>query len=207
MVREMATRLGVFGGTFDPVHLGHLAAAEEAAQRLALERVLFVPAQRQPLKEQAPRASDADRLAMLRLAIAGNPRFEVSSVELERPAPSYTVDTLRALHAAYGPSCELFFLLGIDAANTLDRWREPSELLRLARLVVMSRGGEREPEWALLRSIDPAADARVELLAVPNIDLSARELRRRVAADEPIRYQVPNAVREYIEAHELYQGT
>ena len=200
-------RLGVFGGSFDPVHLGHLAAAEEAAYRLPLDGILFVPARHQPLKGQAPRASDTDRLAMLRLAIAGNPRFAVSTLELERPAPSYTVDTLRALEAAHGPGCDLYLLLGIDAVNTLDRWREPSELLRLARLAVMSRSEAREPDWALLRAIDPAIESRVVLLSVPNIDLSSRELRRRIAADEPIRYQVPEAVLEYIENRRLYQGT
>ena len=206
LVREMATRLGVFGGTFDPIHLGHLAAAEEAAHHLVLTQVLFVPAQHQPLKEQAPRASDADRLAMLRLAIIGNARFAVSTLELERPAPSYTIDTLRALHAAHGPGCELYFLLGIDAVNTLDRWREPAELLRLARLVVMSRGEVHEPDWALLRAIDPDAASRVDLLSVPDMDLSSRELRRRVAAGEPIRYQVAEEVRAYIESHQLYQS-
>lgn len=199
-------RLGVFGGSFDPIHLGHLAAAEEAAHRLALRQVLFMPARHQPLKEQAPRAADADRLSMLRLAIEGNPRFAVSMLELERPAPSYTIDTLRALHTAHGPGCELYLLLGIDAVNTLDRWREPAELLRLARLVVMSRSEAREPDWALLRAIDPAVEARVELLSVPDIDLSSRELRRRVGAGEPIRYQVSEAVRTYIEQRRLYQG-
>src|SRR5438128_6331868 len=122
-------RLGVFGGTFDPVHLGHLASAAEAAYRLCLPRVLFVPAQRQPLKGAVPRASAADRLAMLRLAVADNPRFDVSTVELERPAPSYSVDTLRSLRTAHGPACALYFLLGLDAANTLPDWREPAELL------------------------------------------------------------------------------
>ncbi len=197
-------RLGVLGGTFDPVHLGHLAAAEEAAYRFDLERVLLLPARRQPLKDHEPWASDAQRLAMLRLAAEGNPRFAVSALELERPAPSYTVDTLRLLHESYGSSCELYFLLGIDAVNALDRWREPAALLRLARLVVMSRSDVREPDWALLQKISPDAADRVELLAVPDIDISSRELRRRVAANAPIRYQVPDAVWAYIEAHHLY---
>ncbi len=199
-------RLGVLGGTFDPVHLGHLAAAEEAAYRFDLERVLLLPARRQPLKDHEPWASDAQRLAMLRLAAEGNPRFAVSALELERPAPSYTVDTLRLLHESYGSSCELYFLLGIDAVNALDRWREPAALLRLARLVVMSRSDVREPDWALLQKISPDAADRVELLAVPDIDISSRELRRRVAANAPIRYQVPDAVWAYIEAHHLYSG-
>lgn len=198
-------RLGVFGGSFDPVHLGHLAAAEEASHRFALETVLFVPAHHQPLKAEAPRASNADRLTMLQLAVAGNPRFAVSALELERPAPSYTVETLRALSAQYGPACELYVLVGIDAVNTLDRWREPDALLRLARLVAMSRSDVREPEWPMLRGIAPDAESRVDVLAVPDIDLSSRELRRRVAAGEPIRYQVHDAVREYIATHRLYR--
>lgn len=197
-------RLGIFGGSFDPVHLGHLAAAEQAAYGLALARVLFVPARHQPLKEQAPRASDADRLAMLELAVAGNPRFAVSALELERPAPSYTVETLRALAAQYGPDCELYLLLGVDAVNTLDRWREPDALLRLARVVAMSRGNVREPDWSLLSGIVPDARSRIELLLAPNVDVSSRDLRRRVAAGEPIRYQTPDAVRAYIAAHGLY---
>jgi nicotinate-nucleotide adenylyltransferase len=200
-------RLGVFGGTFDPVHLGHLASAEEAAYRLCLPQVLFVPAQHQPLKGAAPRASAADRLAMLRLAVADNPCFDVSTAELDRPAPSYTVDTLRALRAAHGPACELYFLLGVDAANTLADWREPAELLRLARLVVMTRSDVRQPDWAVLRALAPDAAQRVALLAVPDIDLSSSDLRRRVAAGEPIRYQVPEPVRAYIEEHGLYVNT
>ncbi len=203
-------RLGVFGGTFDPIHLGHLAAAEEAAYRLDLDPVLFVPAHHQPLKEQAPRVSDADRLAMVALAIEGNPRFAVSTVELERPAPSYTVETLRRLRQTYGDAargCELYFLLGIDSANTLDRWREPAALLRLARLVVMSRGKVPEPDWRLLQRIDPALPIRerVVTLAVPDVDVSARELRRRIAAGEPVRYQLPEPVRAYIERRRLYE--
>ncbi len=199
-------RFGVLGGTFDPVHLGHLAAAEEAAYRFDLERVLLLPARRQPLKDYEPWASDAQRLAMLRLAAEGNPRFVVSALELERPAPSYTVDTLRLLHESYGSSCELYFLLGIDAVNALDRWREPAALLRLTRLVVMSRSDVREPDWALLQKISPDAADRVELLAVPDIDISSRELRCRVAAGAPIRYQVPDAVWAYIGEQGLYQS-
>jgi nicotinate-nucleotide adenylyltransferase len=198
-------RLGVFGGTFDPVHLGHLAAAEEAAYWFALSTVLFVPAQRQPLKDAAPRASTADRVAMLERAVAGNPRFAVGTLELERPAPSYTVDTLRELHAMHGPDCELYFLVGIDAANALDRWREPAEILRLARLIVMSRSEAREPDWAMLRAIAPDAQERIATLAVPDVDVSSHDLRQRAATDQPIRYQVPDAVWEYIEARGLYR--
>jgi nicotinate-nucleotide adenylyltransferase len=198
-------RLGVFGGTFDPVHLGHLAAAEEAAYRFDLSTILFVPAQHQPLKDAAPRASTAERVAMLERAVAGNPRFAVSTLELERPAPSYTVDTLRELRATHGPACELYFLVGIDAANALDRWREPAEILRLARLIVMSRSEAREPDWAMLRAIAPDAQERIATLAVPDVDVSSHDLRRRAATGQPIRYQVPDAVWEYIEERGLYR--
>ena len=200
-------RFGVLGGTFDPVHLGHLAAAEEAAYRFDLEQVLLVPARHQPLKAHDPWTADEHRLAMLRLAADDNPRLVVSPLELERPAPSYTVDTLRLLREVHGPSCEIYFLLGIDAVNALDRWREPAALLRLARLVVMSRSDVREPNWPMLRAIAPNAGDRIELLAVPDIDISSHELRRRIAAGEPIRYQVPDAVWAYIGAQKLYQSS
>ncbi|SRR5579883_571022 len=198
-------RLGVYGGTFDPIHVGHLAAAEEAAYRLGLDQVLFVPAGRQPLKDREPGATGQDRLAMIEAAIAGNPRFGVSAIELERPAPSYTVETLRFLRQSHGPACELFLLVGVDAANTLQRWRGPAEILRLARLVVMSRGARAEPDWGMLEGIAADARQRADLLAVPDIDVSASEIRRRAAAGEPFRYQVVDAVWEYIQSHGLYR--
>jgi nicotinate-nucleotide adenylyltransferase len=198
-------RLGVYGGTFDPIHVGHLAAAEEAVYRLALDLILFVPADRQPLKDRAPGASGQDRVAMIEAAIAGNPRFSVSRIELERPAPSYTVETLRLLHRSYGTSSDLFLLVGVDAANTLQHWREPAEVLRLARLVVMSRGPMMELDWEMLEQIAADAHARVDLLEVPDIDVSASEIRRRAAACEPFRYQVVDPVWEYIRSHELYR--
>jgi nicotinate-nucleotide adenylyltransferase len=198
-------RLGIFGGTFDPVHLGHLAAAEEAAFCCRLQRVFFVPAYQQPLKDALPRASGDDRLAMLELAVCANPLFGVSSLELNRPAPSYTVDTLRAMRHEFGADCELYFLLGVDAANSLDRWRDPAELLRLARLVVMSRGAVRQPDWTRLAGLAPDARERITTVDVPNLDISSSDLRQRVASGRPICYQVPDAVREYIAANHLYQ--
>src|SRR5205085_10760240 len=134
-------------------------------------------------------------------------RFDGSTVELDRPRPSYARAPLRALRAAHAHACELYFLLGADAANTLPDWREPAELLRLARLVVMTRSDVRQPDWAVLRAIAPDAAQRVDVLAVPDIDLSSSDLRRRVAAGEPIRYQVPEPVRAYIDEHGLYVTT
>ncbi len=199
-------RIGLFGGTFDPIHLGHLAAAQEAADRLALDVVEFIPAHQQPLKERAPRVSDDERLAMVRAATADNPCFRVSTIELERPAPSYTMETLRLLRETYGADTELFFLLGVDAANTLDRWLGAAEILRLVRLVVMSRAEVRAPDWAMLETLDPRARDHVETLLVPAIDVSSSDLRDRVAAGRSIRYQVPEAVRVLIEEQSLYKG-
>lgn len=187
-------RLGVFGGTFDPPHLGHLAAASDAAQALALHRVLWIPAAEHPFKRGAVAASAQARLEMVRAAIAGDPRFEACDLELRRSGPSYTVTTLRELHARH-PGAELFFLTGADNLRELAQWREPDEVVRLARLVVVSRRGEGVP-----------AGLPYPALAVPvtRLDISSTELRRRVAAGETIRYLVPEPVREIIERTGLY---
>lgn len=189
-------RLGVFGGAFDPPHLGHLVAASEAADALRLDRVVWVPAAVHPFKRGQVGASAALRLELVRAAIAGDARFAADGLELERGGPSYTVDTLRALHARH-PGAELFFLTGADNLRELHLWREPDEVARLARLVVVSRGGEGAP-----------ADARypAEAVAVTRVDVSSTGVRRRVAAGETIRYLVPDAVRALIERHGLYRG-
>jgi nicotinate-nucleotide adenylyltransferase len=199
------SRIGIFGGTFDPVHFGHLAAAEEARWGLALDRVVFVPNWHQPLKRRGA-VSPAHRLAMVELAIAGNASFATSDVELRRAGSSYTLDTLRALRQAWGSTVELFFLLGADAVATFGTWHRPAEILELAHLVVMSRSGEREPDWDALERIAPHARQRVRLLAVPALDISATDLRARLAKGGPIRYQVPDAVCAYIARHGLYKG-
>lgn len=189
-------KLGVFGGAFDPPHLGHLVAASEVAGALGLDRVVWVPSARHPFKQGRMGAGAEVRLEMVRAAIAGDPRFEADGLELEREGPSYTVDTLRALQARH-PGAELFFLTGADNLRELHLWREPDEVARLARLVVVSRGGEGVP-----------ADARYPARAVrvTRIDLSSTEVRRRVGAGETIRYLVPEAVAALIGRHGLYRG-
>jgi len=189
-------RLGVFGGAFDPPHLGHLVAASEVAAALALDRVVWVPAALHPFKRGRVGAPPELRLEMVRAAIAGDPRFAADGVELEREGPSYTVDTLRALHARH-PGAELFFVTGADNLRELHLWHEPDEVVRLARLVVVGRGGEGVPEGARY----PAQAVRI-----PRIDLSSTEVRRRVGAGETIRYLVPDAVAALIERHGLYRG-
>ena len=188
-------RVGVYGGTFDPPHLGHLVAASDAAGALRLERVLWVPSADHPFKRDRVRTPAETRLELVRAAIEGDPRFRAEGLELERPGPSYTVDTLRELRARL-PGAELFLLIGADNLAELPAWREPAEIARLARLAVVTRAGERLPD-------DPPFPA----LHVPvlRVDISATEVRRRVAAGESIRYLVPEPVRRAVERHGLYR--
>ena len=185
-------RLGVFGGTFDPVHVGHLAIANAALESIPLDRVVFVLARRSPLKERGPYAGEADRLAMLERAIADEPRFAVSSLELEREGPSYTVETLERLSGAD----ELFLILGGDANAEFPRWKDPDRIATLATLVVAERpGAPRRAGAAPIRTFD-----------APHLDISSRELRARAARGRSLRYLVPDPVHDYIEARGLYRA-
>ena len=198
----MATRIGILGGTFDPIHYGHLAIAEEARVALRFDRVLFIPVARQPLKRGEHVAAPAQRLEMARLACAGNPAFEVSPMEIERRGPSYTIDTLAALRDT-GLS-ELHFIVGFDAAADLHRWHAARAILALARIVAVGRPGFTLDATALDRDL-PGLSERLTVLVGPSLDISSSALRRRVADGRPIRYQTPDAVVEYIAAHGLYQ--
>jgi nicotinate-nucleotide adenylyltransferase len=197
-------RLGLFGGTFDPPHYGHLVAAQEAACQLELSRVLFLPARQNPLKRGEEVSPAEDRCQMVSLAIEGNPVFELSRADLDRPSPSYTVDLLRALRAER-PAAELFFLVGADILPELPRWHAPSALLELATLVAINRPGAPVPSLAALEQALPAAAERVVLLEIPGMGISATDLRARVRLGQPIRYLTPPAVEHYIYQHGLYQ--
>jgi nicotinate-nucleotide adenylyltransferase len=194
----------MLGGTFDPVHIGHLILGETARGEIGLNRVIFVPtghSWRKPGREITP---SADRLAMLRLAIEGNPHFEVSMLEVEREGPSYSEVTLAALREA-NPGAEMFFILGRDALADLPDWHDPSAVVSLATLAVAARGDDMSsvsevPALARL-------NARVVSLLMPVIGVSATDIRRRVHDGRSIRYQVPYAVAEYIQARRLYRGT
>ena len=189
-----AMRVGIFGGTFDPVHVGHLAIANAALESIPLDRVLFVPARRAPLKEHGPVAGEADRLAMLQLAVAGEPRFSVSRIELDREGPSYTVDTLERLAGAD----ELFLILGGDALAALPRWKDPDRIATLATLVVAERPG------APARG--NARNASILAFDAPRLDISSRELRARAARGRSLRYLVPDPVWRHIEGRGLYRA-
>jgi nicotinate-nucleotide adenylyltransferase len=197
-----AQRLGVFGGTFDPPHHGHLALAEWARAELGLERVLFVPAGDPPHKRRTGLSSVAHRVAMTRLAVRGNSAFEVSTIEASRRGPSWTADTIRALAAAH-PRARLHLLMGADMFATFATWREPDEIARLAVLVVALRPGSRAPR----RVPAPVRDGLgVVWLANPGLDVSSSELRARARAGRSLRYLVPDSVDRYIERQRLYDA-
>jgi nicotinate-nucleotide adenylyltransferase len=196
------TRVGLLGGTFDPPHYGHLLAAQEAAWQLKLERVLFLPARQNPLKEGETVTTVEDRCEMVSRAIADNPLFELSRLDMDRPPPSYSVDLLQMMQA---PGRELFFLVGADILPELARWQRPDEILRLARLVAINRPESPLPDIAALEAALPGARERVDLVFIPGVAVSARLLRARVAAGQPIRYLTPPAVERYIQERGLYR--
>ncbi|MEA2723545.1 MAG: nicotinate-nucleotide adenylyltransferase [Gemmatimonadales bacterium] len=185
--------IGLFGGSFDPVHHGHLIVAQVAAEKLKLDSLRFIPAREQPFKAGLHRTSAEHRAAMLSLAIANMPGFSVEPSELQRPGPSYTVDTLRHLRKRE-PSAEFVLLLGADAAADLPAWREASQLPDLARIAVFARSGNPVPDLPWISTV----------IEVPAIDISATEVRGRARRGLPIRYWVPDPVAEYITTHRLY---
>ncbi len=208
--RKMGTRLqekqvsgsktiGIFGGTFDPIHLGHLAVAQAAAEELRLDRVVFVPAGSPPHKQRRHITPAAKRLAMVALAVKGNPRFEVSDYEIASSGPSFTVSTLE--HFASRGWGRLYLLIGLDQARSLDTWRNPQRLFSLARVVVLSRPGFR------LEEIPPTWRSRIRLLNVPYLDISSSRIRRLAARGRSVRYLVPEPVAGYISRHRLYRGS
>lgn len=198
-------RVGVFGGTFDPVHIGHLAVAQDVAHQLGLDRVLIVPNHQPPHKQGQPVTDVADRVAMVQLAAADNASFQVSRVELERPGPSYTLDTMRELQLRLGSGSELYFLVGSDALPDLHTWHEPEKLLEEFRVVVMDRPTEQGVDWAVVEARFPNIRNRVQMVSVAQLVVSGVNIRMRVRNGQPIRYYVAPAVERYIFEHNLYR--
>jgi nicotinate-nucleotide adenylyltransferase len=195
---------GVFGGTFDPIHLAHLAVAEAARDTFGLRRVLFVPAAQPPHKPGRAISPVEHRLAMVVAAVAGNDAFEVSRIEVERAGPSYTVDTLAALCEA-DPADHLALILSAESYTELSTWHEPRRILDLADLIVAPRVGYAEADPALVPRQFPDAPAAIAFMDGPRIRLSASEIRQRAAESRSVRYLVPDAVAAYISDHGLYQ--
>jgi nicotinate-nucleotide adenylyltransferase len=196
-------RVGVFGGTFDPIHVGHLIVAADLRFALGLDRLLFVPAGRPPHKPADLVSDDGDRLAMLELALADDPAAEISTADLERPGPSYTVDLLRILEDRL-PGARLVFLMGEDSLRDLPTWREPDEIARLAELGVATRPGVEFDLEAITARV-PASRGRVSVVETVQLSISSSDIRRRVRLGAPIRHQVPRAVEAYIADRGLYR--
>ena len=195
-------RLGLFGGTFDPIHLGHLILAEQCREACELDRVWFVVAGAPPHK-QGDRTPVAHRIEMVRIAIAGHPAFEVSDLETRRPGPHYSVETLGSIHAQR-PEDDLFFLIGADSLMDLPTWRDPAGIARLATIVVVNRPGIDRVDPADLPDFGPGTK-RLLAVTIPPIGIASKEIRARLEDRRSVRYLVPRAVEAYIEAHGIYQ--
>lgn len=199
-------RIGIFGGTFDPIHYGHLILADQARYDVKLSKVVFMPANLSPFKLHREIADGAHRYEMVKLAIAGNPYFDVSDLELGKREVSYTIQTLRACRRDYGPDCELCFITGTDAFLGVERWADADELLTDYSFIVGSRPGYREDALdQLIRELREKRGTRVYKVHMTEVDISSTDIKHKLRAGRPIRYLLPEAVEAYLREKELYQ--
>lgn len=205
MTRQRRRKIGILGGTFNPIHLGHLLTAQDAMEQLRLERVIFIPSATPPHKVVDKLASARDRLQMIKLAIRGNDRFELDDIEIRRGGKSYSVDTLAELHRRH-PRATFYFVIGADSLRELHLWREAQRLVRLCIFVTVPRPGF-EPKPVIDPRLDAATRRRLRqhVLRGHACAIASRDIRARVASGRPIRYLVPDAVRDYIRRRRLYQ--
>ena len=197
-------RIGIYGGTFDPVHLGHLLLAETCREQCHLDRVIFIPAGVPPHKQGRELTAGSLRAEMLEFAIAGHSEFSVDRSEIRRSGPSYTVDTLRGLRQEH-PADELFFLMGADSLAEFSLWKEPREIATLASVIVVNRGTQTPPDLdSLVPLLGSEPVARIQRVTMPGIDISASDLRRRAHAGLSLRYRIPRAVERFIIEHKVY---
>jgi nicotinate-nucleotide adenylyltransferase len=199
-------RIGIFGGSFDPIHVGHLILAEHCREQATLDQVLFVPCAKQPLKEEGALGTDRQRTEMIDLAIGGHPSFLRSSMEIERGGISYTVETLEQL-AKENPDAELFLMMGGDSLKSFANWKAPQRILELATPLVMARPGSGDVDFDLLSSfVDEAQLAKIKSLAIvaPLIDISSTAIRAAAAQENSFRYQTPRSVERYIQTQKVY---
>jgi nicotinate-nucleotide adenylyltransferase len=198
----MGTRLGVMGGTFDPIHYGHLVTAEEALQQFGLDGVIFVPTGLPWMKQHDVVSPAEDRYLMTVIATASNPLFRVSRAEVDRDGATYTVDTLRGLQEQMGPDIELFFITGADAVLEIFQWKDHEELFALAHFIAATRPGHDLTDF---EAHAPTKHPGVTVMSVPALAISSTDIRARVGASRPIRYLVPEGVKSYIEKAGLYR--
>jgi len=195
-------RIGIFGGTFNPPHLGHLILAETALEEINLDRVFFVPAASPPHKTNKPLASATHRMAMVQLATMNNQRFVVSSVDMDRPGPHYTNDMIEIFKGHY-PNAEFYFLMGSDSLRDLLSWKDPDVLIELTKLAVMQRPSIYPDLSALTREL-PGLLEQVYFLDAPEIEISSTEIVRMLKSQKSVRYRVPASVLRYLKEHKLY---
>jgi nicotinate-nucleotide adenylyltransferase len=196
--------VGVLGGTFDPVHMGHLIIAEELRERLGLREVLFMPAGQPWLKGGKNVSAVEHRLEMVILATASNPYLNVSTIEIERPGPTYSVDTIVELKAWLGAGARIYFIVGFDALEELHLWKDPARLVGMCQVVAVRRPGHSKLDLRSLEPAIPGASERIMVVDVPQIEISSTDIRSRVARRLSIRYLVPEEVETYIAANRLY---
>ncbi len=200
-------RLGIFGGSFDPVHVGHLWIGEAALETLGLERLDWIPTATQPLKPGGPVASAEDRLAMLRLALAGDSQHQIDDREVRRGEASFTVDTVEEIRGEH-PEAKIVFIIGSDSLASIRKWKDPERLLRLAVPAVVRRGGESDIDFSVLNGLvdsDGIDNIRNHVIAMPVIEISSSDLRERIQSGRRIRYRTPRAVEALIDANGLYK--
>jgi nicotinate-nucleotide adenylyltransferase len=200
----MPSRVAILGGTFDPIHIGHLILAEEACDQLGLSEVFVVPAGNPPHKQDRHLAPVEDRLRMIDLAIAGNEAFHASRVDADRPGPHYTIDSVQIFQEQLPPDSELYFLMGYDSLAELPGWHRPVDLVAACHLVALTRYNV-PLNWDRLDAALPGIRERVTLLDMPEIEIASHQIQERVHAGRSIRYLVPDPVREYIMEHSLYR--
>ena len=199
---EAPNRLGVMGGTFDPLHFGHLVTAEGALATFELDAVVFVPTGQPWMKEGRDVSPAEHRYLMTVIATASNPHFDVSRLEIEREGPTYAIDTLRSLREEHGEATELFFITGADAVLEIFHWKDPEELLGLAHVIAATRPGY---DIARFEAEAPTRHPKISVMSIPALAISSTDIRRRVRDGEPIRYLVPEGVSAYIEKWRLYR--
>ncbi len=202
-------KIALFGGTFDPIHLGHTTVAAEAVKQIGAEKIIFIPAKRSPLKGLFPAASDADRFAMLALAIADNKKFELSDYELRKPEPSYTLETVRQFQTNLGSDISIYWLIGTDSIDELPLWYEITKLIDECNLSTMYRAGCKPPDFSKFKALwglERVERLQRNVIQTSLIDISSTEIRNRLAAGHDISDMLHPAVADYIRKHNLYQS-
>jgi nicotinate-nucleotide adenylyltransferase len=197
---------GILGGTFDPIHSGHLTIAGEARRRLGLDKIIFMPAGKPWLKVEREITPVYHRVNMVRLAIKETTYFELSEIEVKRSGPTYTVDTLQELHSELGPGFEPYFILGWDSLAEISLWKEPETIIKLCKLVAVTRANAGLPGLESLEQLNPGLTESTIILDIPPIDISSSDIRKRIAEGLPVKDRVPIDVEKYITKHRLYRG-